>query len=161
MENLHVSYVFVVGHTQCGGVAAALRDAHPPDSVKPKHARNAALGDWLADLTSLAVRHGIYYPGPDDKAKLAERLAALTQRNVTNAMEQVKGFIERWKDAADERQASTSDSKWVTIVGLVYDLETGVLGEVDQRIQAQAFQRKVTARYEECSEELSEAECTC
>ena len=46
VENLHVSYVFVVGHTQCGGVAAALRDAHPPEAEKPKHARNAALGDW-------------------------------------------------------------------------------------------------------------------
>lgn len=158
VENLHVSYVFVVGHTRCGGVAAALRAV---SGNRP----NTVLGDWLANLTQLARDHGLVYPEPADETKLAENIDKLTEINILDAMERVKSFIEGWRIGSDESRATALESKAsksVTIVGLVYNLETGRMGEVGQRIQVQAFQRKVTRGFEECSEEISVgAECTC
>lgn len=143
VQNLHVSYVFVVGHTQCGGVAAALRAA---SSDQP---RNAVLGDWLGNLTALAK---------DQKLKYPDDLAELIEMNITDAMNRVGHFVDPDEDEATVYKAG--ESKSITIVGLEYNLETGRLREVGQRILVQALQRKVTPGFEECSEVIDDSEGT-
>lgn len=147
VQNIHVSHVFVVGHTRCGGVDAALRAAGT------RTRRNAVLGEWLANLTQLARDLGLEYP---------QGRAELTVANVKSAMSQVKEFIVGLRVGPDEDLARYLPvPKSVTIVGMVYDLETGILGEVGQRIEVGALRRKVTAGMEECSEEISDTEDAC
>ena len=151
VQNLHVSYIFVVGHTKCGGVAAALRATV---SNKPK---NAVLGDWLANLTALAIKNGLDYP--EDKVKLAENIAKLTQKNVENAMDQVGEFIKELRIGTDENETTAyGPTRLVTIVGLVYNLHTGRLEEVGRRIKVNVAQRDVTRGWEECSEVANDLE---
>lgn len=155
VENLHVSYIFVVGHTRCGGVAAALRAASPGNHP------NAVLGGWLTNLAKLAQEHDLVYPEPADEQKLADNMAKLTKLNITDAMERVRSFVEGWRVGSDENRAAAPETKALAIVGLVYNLDTGMLEEVGQRLQVRALQRKVTRGFEECSEEISVAGCTC
>ena len=142
MENLHVPYVAVVGHTKCGGVTAALKDATPPCLRQ-----NPVLGGWLANLTQLAKDLGLTYP---------DGLAELTEENVKNAMRQVKDYIEGLRVSPSEDLSGRMEPlAMVTIVGMVYNLETGDLGEVGDRLVVGVCRRKVTPGVEEYSEEIS------
>lgn len=130
MEELHVPYVAVVGHTDCGGVKAALRDATSP------HQKPGALGGWLANLTQLAKKLGLdSHPGA---------LVRLTEENIKNTMQQVKDYIEGPSVALSEGSGPPGpEPAEVIIVGMEYNVETGLLREVGERLVARVHPKKI------------------
>ncbi|KAH9832890.1 carbonic anhydrase [Rhodofomes roseus] len=110
VQRLRVSHVVVVGHTHCGGVAAAfeaVKDGLPP---------SGPLGGWLHHLIHLARHH----PDATD----------LTEANVVSAIDRVRDFIEKM-EYLDPR--GEQEFQQVTVVGMVYELETGRLRELGRR----------------------------
>lgn len=106
------------------------------------------LGEWLANLTQLAKDLGLTYP---------EGLERLTEENVKNAMTQVKGYLEGLSAGQfEDAEGSPPRIAQVIIVGMIYDLETGDLREVGERIVVGVRRRKVTPGVEEYSAEMSD-----
>lgn len=110
-----MTHVFVVGHTHCGGVAAALEAA---SGEKPLH---GALGAWLAHLTHLARKHR-------DSTEIAEV-------NVVSMMDRLRQYINALGAGSGAGAAGDPNppSHLVTVVGLIFELETGKLRRVGHR----------------------------
>ncbi|KAH9928085.1 carbonic anhydrase [Fomitopsis serialis] len=104
VEDLGVTHVLVVGHTQCGGVHTALEVAGGA------HRPGGALGDWMSHLLHLAKRH------PD--------VTALTEANVISTVDRVKNYIDNMKFEG------AYDYRSVAVVGMIYELETGGSGRL-------------------------------
>jgi carbonic anhydrase len=110
--------VLVVGHTHCGGVEACYKAAigktPPPNLTTP-------LGRWLAPLTALAGTlklHGV----PESEA-----LSRILNASVRAQVKNVAGTAPVQKAWADKKKL------WVH--GLVYDLETGTLKDLNVTIK--------------------------
>jgi carbonic anhydrase len=108
VDVLRVEHVIVCGHYGCGGVAAALQGA-----------RHGLIDNWLRHVTDVAEKH---------EAELAslreeQRLGRLCELNV---VEQV----------ANVCQTTIVEDAWargqsVTVHGIVYGLEDGLLRDLD------------------------------
>jgi carbonic anhydrase len=108
VEVLRVRHVIVCGHYGCGGVTAALEGA-----------RHGLIDNWLRHVADVAESHAA------ELALLAdgERLARLCELNV---VEQVANVCRT--TIVEEAWARGED---VTVHGLVYDLEDGLLRDLD------------------------------
>ncbi|KAH9832894.1 carbonic anhydrase, partial [Rhodofomes roseus] len=106
VQHLRVSHVLIVGHSHCGGVEAAL------EAVKSGRPPSGPIGEWLHHLIHLAK----HYP----------EITELTEVNVISAVNRVGNFIEKMEclDPSVGEEAAR-----VTVVGMVYELETGRLRE--------------------------------
>lgn len=114
MQVLQVTHVFVVGHTHCGGIAAALEAA---SGEKPLH---GPLGAWLGHLTHLARKHR-------DQKELAEI-------NVVSTMDRVRQYIDSLGGGPGGAPTPPSEeTHLVSVIGMVFDLETGKLRRVGHR----------------------------
>lgn len=111
IAELGVEHVVVVGHSNCGGVAACLNAAHAPPS-KP----TTPLGRWLAPLTQLAqdMSAGGSAPAPID----------LVEESVRAQVEQVVRS-EVIQAAWSKNAAVRGHAKLLGVHGWVYDIEKG------------------------------------
>jgi len=108
VDVLRVRHVIVCGHYGCGGVAAALEGA-----------RHGLIDNWLRHVADVAESHAAELAPLADE----ERLARLCELNVA---EQV----------ANVCRTTIVEDAWargenVTVHGLVYDLEDGLLRDLD------------------------------
>ena len=112
---LNNSLVLVVGHTRCGGAAACLKalTAGTPPS-KP----TTPLGRWLAPLIALAGTLNLKsVPEPEALTKIVEASVRAQVENVIRTT------------PVQDAWASGRKNLWVH--GLVYELETGTLRDLD------------------------------
>ncbi|KAL8710736.1 MAG: hypothetical protein Q9220_004754 [cf. Caloplaca sp. 1 TL-2023] len=107
---LKVSHVVVCGHTSCGGAAAALG----PNKI------GGVMDAWLMPLREL--RSGLQasgkFEGKDDK----EKSLILVEANVRRGVDVVRQNAEVVKAMED---------RGLTVHGVVYDVATGKLSELD------------------------------
>jgi carbonic anhydrase len=105
VDVLGVEQILVTGHTACGGVAAATRN--------PQH---GLVDHWLGDVRMLWLRHR------DELATLPTEAARLDRLSRLNVFLQVYHLVlnptvlDAWQQG-----------KHLSINGLVYDIETGLL----------------------------------
>ncbi|KAI0301481.1 carbonic anhydrase [Russula brevipes] len=102
-----VEHILVVGHTNCGGAAAA----PPPEPTTP-------LARWLAPLTALAGTLDLQ-DVPDSEA-LTKIVEASVRAQVENVV-----------DTAPVQAAWAEGRKNLWVHGLVYELETGELKDLN------------------------------
>ena len=107
--------VLVVGHTNCGGAVACYKavtsGAPPPEPTTP-------LARWLAPLTALAGTLDLQgVPTPDALTKIVEASVRAQVANVA--------------DAAPVQDAWKEGRKNLWVHGLVYELETGTLRDLN------------------------------
>ena len=110
----HLYLVIVVGHSECGGVAACVKAASGPSSSE---APATPLLRWLTPLIDLARSLNV------GSLKSAEAFPLVMRENVKRQVQNVAG-TQTIKDA----WARGED---VQIHGLTYDLATGTLTEID------------------------------
>ncbi|KAG0245729.1 carbonic anhydrase [Mortierella sp. GBAus27b] len=112
VDVLKVEYVVVCGHYGCGGVAAALGDQS-----------YGLIDHWLANIKEVKQQH---LENLDDIQDQEERCRALVEINCRNSVLTVaKSPIMK---AAWERGQS------VEVIGMVYDIQTGLLSELGYRV---------------------------
>jgi len=108
-----VEHILVVGHTQCGGAKAALQAVTgPPPDVEP------VLGRWLTPLIELAGSLNLKaVPYEEALTKLVEESVRVQVGNVAKS--------------EPVRKAWESGRKNLWVHGLVYELETGRLRDLN------------------------------
>lgn len=121
VQYLRVSHVVVCGHTACGGVAAAMGN------------KNLGILDpWLLPLRQLRERNlELLSSMTDDEA--AMKLAELNVREGLNVVKQ-KGVV---LNAIQERG--------LQLHGLIYDVGSGVLSELDTEDSEEVIRARLTA----------------
>ncbi|KAF8943236.1 hypothetical protein BGZ47_005660 [Haplosporangium gracile] len=113
VEVLKVEHVVVCGHYGCGGVAAALGDQS-----------YGLIDHWLGNIKEVKAQH---QDNLDQILDQEEKCRALVEINARNSVLTVaKSPIMK---AAWER------GQKVEIVGLVYDIQTGLLGELGYHLK--------------------------
>ncbi|KAF9163233.1 hypothetical protein DFQ26_002788 [Actinomortierella ambigua] len=116
VDVLKVKHIIVCGHYGCGGVAAALGE----------HSYGL-IDHWLLNIKNVKQQH---IKGLDDLADEEEKCRALVELNARQSVLNVaKSPILR---AAWER------GQEVDVTGLVYDIKTGLLGELGYHISSLA-----------------------
>jgi carbonic anhydrase len=108
VEVLRVGHVIVCGHYGCGGVTAALEGA-----------RHGLIDNWLRHVADVAESHAAELAPLTDE----ERLARLCELNV---VEQVANVCRT--TIVEDAWARGED---LTVHGLIYDLEDGLLRDLD------------------------------
>ena len=106
--NLEIEHILICGHYGCSGINAALHD----DSA------SSALNDWVLPIKSLKERNTTNLEDLD----ASQQNKTLAELNVMHQVENLSQF----EDVEIARQAGKS----VTIYGLIYDMETGLLREL-------------------------------
>jgi carbonic anhydrase len=107
--NLRVQHVVVGGHTQCGGVGAALAGLD-----------EGAVGAWLANLRDLAVTNA------DELAPLPNLLERANRLSEINVVAQVRNVLlsPAFRQAKKEGTAPT-------VHGWMFDLASGLITELE------------------------------
>jgi len=110
-----IEHILVVGHTHCGGAEAALATVTqvPPPTVEP------VLQRWLSPLIELAkdIVDKPHHPHPDLLTKLIEESVGVQVNNVA--------------DSEPVRKAWDEGRKNLWVHGLLYDLKTGLLRDLN------------------------------
>ncbi|KAH9981596.1 carbonic anhydrase [Russula compacta] len=110
-----VEHILVVGHTNCGGAAACYKAV---TSGAPPSEPTTPLARWLAPLTALAGTLDLQdVPAPDALTKIVE---ASVRAQVANVV-----------DSAPVQNAWKEGGKKLWVHGLVYELETGTLRDLN------------------------------
>lgn len=110
---VRIEHILVVGHTECGGAKAALEAAANGTSVSA-----GPLGRWLTPLMTLAGKLDLDpVPHPDPLTRLVEESVRVQVENVVNS------------EPVREAWAGGQKNLWVH--GLVYELETGRLRDLN------------------------------
>lgn len=117
--HLKVKHIVVCGHTSCGGVGASLANA-----------KLDILDIWLQPLRALREKYSDELEGMDEK----ERGTFLSKKNVQAGVEALKR-IPTVIDAMRERG--------LDIHGVIYNLGTGILEEVDESEDEKNSTRRV------------------
>lgn len=109
VEVLKVKHVIVLGHTHCGGIAAA--------------AKNQSLGIvdlWLQNVRDIAVSHR------EELGKLKEEKDFLTRLSELNVRHQVLNVC---KSAVVQK--AWSEKRYLRVSGWLFDIETGLIKDLD------------------------------
>lgn len=111
VEVLEVDHIIVCGHYGCGGIKAAMDDQV-----------HGLVDNWLCQIRDLSDRNSEQLAGLDEKTKL-DKLSEL------NVLEQIANIAnstilqKAWNNGVD-----------VTVHGWIYDMETGLLEDLEQSI---------------------------
>lgn len=118
VDVLKVKKVLLVGHTECGGVAASLLIDNK-DYYKSAEQKGlpAAMVDWLKPLIDLKFQHN------DALADAHDSNRALVKLNVK---QQIKFLLED-----NEVTKTAVKEKRIEVHGLIYDVATGLLEVVE------------------------------
>jgi carbonic anhydrase len=111
IDVLKVRHIIVVGHSQCGGVSAALRDQHV-----------GLVDNWIRHVQDVRNRHSAWLQTVDD----AERVNALCELNVVEqALNVCRTTVvrEAWQRGQD-----------VVVHGWVYRLHNGLLKDLTMTV---------------------------
>ena len=109
VEVLKVSHVIVLGHTHCGGIAAA--------------AKNQSLGIvdlWLQNVRDIAVSH------KDELARIKDEHHFLDKLSELNCKHQVLNVC---KSAVVQK--AWAEKRKLRVSGWMFDIETGLIKDVD------------------------------
>lgn len=125
MQYLRVTHVVVCGHTSCGGVAAAMGN------------KNLGILDpWLFPLRQLRERNlKLLQSLPSNEA--GSKLAELNVREGLNIVKQKSVVL----NAIRERG--------LQLHGLIYDVGSGVLSELDTQDSEEVIRARLTAFHTE------------
>ncbi|KAJ5899698.1 Carbonic anhydrase [Penicillium taxi] len=119
--HLRVSHIVVCGHTSCGGVAAAMGNK-----------QLGILDPWLMPLRQVRERNlAILQSLPTDEAAL--KLVELNVREGLNIVKQ-KGAV-----------LSAIQERGLQVHGLIYDVASGVLSQLDTEDSEEAIKARLTA----------------
>ncbi|KAN0107270.1 carbonic anhydrase [Russula decolorans] len=110
-----VEHILVVGHTNCGGAAACLQAV---TAGTPPPAPTTPLARWLAPLTALAGTLNLKgVPHSDAMLKIVEA--------------SVRAQVENVAGTAPVQEAWAGKRKNLWVHGLIYELETGTLKDLN------------------------------
>ncbi|KGO51559.1 Carbonic anhydrase [Penicillium expansum] len=125
VQYLRVNHVVVCGHTSCGGVAAAMGN------------KNLGILDpWLFPLRQLRERNlKLLQSMPSDEA--ASKLAELNVREGLNIVKQKSVVLNAIRERGLE------------VHGLIYDVGSGVLSELDTQDSEEVIRARLTAFHTE------------
>ncbi|KAJ7138304.1 carbonic anhydrase [Mycena epipterygia] len=120
VESLRVEDIVVVGHTQCGGVEAALAAAREQAAVatrapKPVVPADAPLSRWLVPLVQVAKDLGLHLSQLGEEAALRQLAEENIRRQVVNL--------------SNLRTVQDADPR-VRLSGWLFEMETGRLVDV-------------------------------
>lgn len=125
VDALDVQHILVTGHTNCGGVAAAM--------AEPNH---GLVDHWLANVRLLYLRYRAQMEAlPDDRA----RLARLVRLNVVLQIYQLTlnpTVRDAWKQG-----------RRLMLHGMVYDITTGLLDSVVAHVDGLPAAREKLAEF--------------
>ncbi|KJA27171.1 hypothetical protein HYPSUDRAFT_75102 [Hypholoma sublateritium FD-334 SS-4] len=128
VDYLGVKHVIIVGHTECGGAAAALGAAQSPDfnvdapiATIPSLPVTASLNRWLEPITRTAASlHLSSLPHSDALHLLVEENVKVQVENLANT----QTITDAWTKGTRKQQE-------VWIHGWVYELGTGRLRDLN------------------------------
>ncbi|RDB28747.1 Carbonic anhydrase 2 [Hypsizygus marmoreus] len=126
VDELKVRRVIIVGHTRCGGVAAALGEARSraaPLSASSPPAGKLALSQWLEPFTQTVVGLLPQLAGLSE-AEAVQRLVDVNVKEQVAQLARTQTISNAWAKYATEDRAA------VWIHGFVYDLDTGLLRDL-------------------------------
>ncbi len=115
VEHLHVKHIVVCGHTECGGVKAAM---HPSDLGQ--------LNSWLQSIRDVYRIHQATLDAIVDQRARFDRLVEL------NVLEQCLNIVK-----IDHVQKAWQRSGFPKIHGWVFDVRTGRLADLELKIEDQ------------------------
>lgn len=120
VAHLGVEHVVVVGHTNCGGVAACLAASSAPSSTSsnPSDKPQSPLERWLAPLTSLAQELGHPSSAELVDANVRAQVANVLASDVVRA---AWGADPSSKEGEEEK----GGARLVGVHGWVYEIESG------------------------------------
>ncbi|KAJ3511056.1 hypothetical protein NLJ89_g4316 [Agrocybe chaxingu] len=133
VNHLGVRHIVVVGHSNCGGAAASLAAATSPEvsccaqngsnclQTIPTLPPDNPINKWLQQLTKLAFSLGIS-TAPKDEA-----LSLLIEENVKGQVEN----LSKLEVIRDAWQNAEAQGKELWIHGWVYEIETGLLSDLN------------------------------
>ncbi|KJA17272.1 hypothetical protein HYPSUDRAFT_90833 [Hypholoma sublateritium FD-334 SS-4] len=137
VDELKVDHVIVVGHSRCGGAYASLqavgRNEHlkRPIQTVTSHPVEAPINRWLAPLTELTATIDL----PSEPSKALEILIDENVKTQVNNLSKTKTIQDAWSRARappqDQLPEHPLGSGRVWIHGLVYELESGYLRDLD------------------------------
>ncbi|ORX84939.1 carbonic anhydrase [Anaeromyces robustus] len=113
VEHLKVEYIIVCGHTHCGGVAASLEDEEL-----------GFMGGWINNIKNVYRQH------EHDLKKLSDydKKTALSELNTVQSVFNIVSnpvITEAW-----------SKGQKLSVLGWMYEIETGKLRELDCRFES-------------------------
>ncbi|KLO16580.1 carbonic anhydrase [Schizopora paradoxa] len=113
-KGLGIDHVVIVGHSGCGGVQAAMDEAEKTRDIDcfKGHAETSNLARWIGPLVELVKQHP---EAEGDLDQMVDINVEEQMKNVRAALEKIGGF-----------------AKDVQVHGWVYDLESGLLRDLDQ-----------------------------
>lgn len=123
IEHLHVKYIIVCGHYECGGITAAL---NPTDMGQ--------LNSWLQTIRDVYRIHSEELDAITDITKRSDRLAEL------NVREQCINIMKM-----DHIQKAWLKTEYPLIYGWVFDVRTGKL--IDLKLNMKEIYREVKEIY--------------
>lgn len=123
IEHLHVKYIIVCGHYECGGITAAL---NPTDMGQ--------LNSWLQTIRDVYRIHSEELDAITDITKRSDRLAEL------NVREQCINIMKM-----DHVQKAWLKTEYPLIYGWVFDVRTGKL--IDLKLNMKEIYREVKEIY--------------
>jgi len=116
VEILKVEHIIVCGHYGCGGIKAAMDNQI-----------HGLVDNWLCQIRELSQRNSNQLDGSDDKDKL-DRLVEL------NVLEQIANVAN-----STILQKAWSNGVNVSVHGWIYDMETGLLKDLEKSINLSNF----------------------
>ena len=116
VEILKVEHIIVCGHYGCGGIKAAMDNQI-----------HGLVDNWLCQIRELSQRNSNQLDGLDDKDKL-DRLVEL------NVLEQIANVAN-----STILQKAWSNGVNVSVHGWIYDMETGLLKDLEKSINLSNF----------------------
>jgi carbonic anhydrase len=117
VEVLHVGHIIVCGHYGCGGVGAALMDAHP----------HGAIDRWLQPIREVRYANAMELDRLPDHAAKWRRLCELNVGAQVQSVGRIPAVREAWHRGRE-----------LAIHGWIYDLSDGLLEDLDVGISTLA-----------------------
>ncbi|HXA02120.1 MAG TPA: carbonic anhydrase [Cytophagaceae bacterium] len=112
---LKVKHIIVVGHYGCGGVMAAMSNK-----------KYGFIDNWLSHIKDVFKAHETDLLAIEDKKERSDRLVEFNVIDQVRNLAKVSVIQEAWKD-----------SKYPQVHGWVYDMEHGILKDLDVSIDEQ------------------------
>ncbi len=113
IEHLHIEHIFVVGHYNCGGVAAAV------DGVD-----EGLIENWVSPIKDLYLQHKA------DLDLTHNRKTALDKLSIINTAEQVKNILK-----IPIMKRAFKRKKYPKVHALNFDIYTGKIDEIDLPVE--------------------------
>ena len=116
VEQLKVSHIVVCGHRGCGGIQSTLSGG-----------TTGAVDRWLSDVREIGRQHDAELNAISDMDERVDRLVELNVRHQIRQLAETRVLQQALANGAD-----------IALHGLIYDLHTGLVKELDIETEALA-----------------------